>query len=35
MRKIPDWEKTIRFIAHEPHRFTTDPSEGERFTLIT
>ena len=32
---IPDWDKTIRFIAHEPHRFTTNPAKGERFTLIS
>lgn len=32
--KIPDWDKTIRFVAHQPHRFTTDPSKDERFTLI-
>jgi hypothetical protein len=33
--KIPDWDKTIRLISHEPHRFTTDPAKGERFTLIS
>lgn len=33
--KIPDWDKTIRFISHEPHRFTADPKKDERFTLIS
>ena len=33
--KIPDWDKTIRFISHEPHRFTADPRKDERFTLIS
>ena len=33
--KIPEWDKTIRLLVHEPHRFTTDPKKGERFTLIS
>lgn len=33
--KIPDWDKTIRFISHEPHRFTADARKDERFTLIS
>ena len=33
--KIPDWDKTVRFISHEPHRFTADPRKDERFTLIS
>ena len=33
--KIPEWDKTIRFLTHEPHRFTADPKKGERFTLIS
>jgi phenylpyruvate tautomerase PptA (4-oxalocrotonate tautomerase family) len=33
--KIPEWDKTIRFISHEPHRFTSAPGKGERYTLIT
>jgi len=33
--KIPDWDKTIRLIAHEPHRFAVQPGKGERFTLVT
>ncbi len=33
--KIPESDKTVRFIAHEPHRFTADPRRGERFTLIS
>ena len=33
--KIPDRTITIRFIAHEPHRFTADARRDERFILIT
>jgi phenylpyruvate tautomerase PptA (4-oxalocrotonate tautomerase family) len=33
--KIPESDKTIRFVAHEPHRFTADPRRDERFTLIS
>ena len=33
--KIPEWDKTVRFISHEPHRFTADPGKGERYTLIS
>lgn len=33
--KIPDRTITIRFFAHEPHRFTADARRDERFTLVT
>jgi phenylpyruvate tautomerase PptA (4-oxalocrotonate tautomerase family) len=33
--RIPEWTKTIRFIAHEPHRFAVDRSRDERFTLVS
>jgi phenylpyruvate tautomerase PptA (4-oxalocrotonate tautomerase family) len=33
--KIPDRTITIRFIAHEGHRFTADGRRDERFILIT
>lgn len=33
--KIPEWDKTIRLVVHPPHRFTSDPKKGERFTLIS
>lgn len=33
--KIPAWDKTIRLVVHEPHRFATPPGHGERFTLIS
>src|SRR5215831_4170139 len=33
--KIPEWDKTLRLVVHEPHRFTTQPGKDERFTLIS
>jgi phenylpyruvate tautomerase PptA (4-oxalocrotonate tautomerase family) len=33
--QIPLWDKIIRFVAHEPHRFTSDPGKGESFTLVS
>jgi phenylpyruvate tautomerase PptA (4-oxalocrotonate tautomerase family) len=32
--KIPVWDKTIRLIVHEPHRFATPPDIGDRYTLV-
>ena len=32
--KTPEWDKTIRLIVHEPHRFATPPQKGERYTLV-
>jgi phenylpyruvate tautomerase PptA (4-oxalocrotonate tautomerase family) len=33
--KIPEWDKTIRLVVHEPHRFAVPPGHGERYTLIS
>ena len=33
--KVPEWDKTLRLVVHEPHRFTSDPRKDERFTLIS
>lgn len=33
--KIPVWDKTIRLIVHEPHRFATPPDIGDRYTLVS
>lgn len=33
--KTPEWDKTIRFIEHPPHRFTGPPDRSDRYTLIT
>jgi hypothetical protein len=32
--KIPEWDKTIRLIVHEPHRFAVPPRCTDRYTLI-
>ena len=33
--KIPDWDKNIRLVVYEPHRFATPSGHGERYTLIS
>ena len=33
--KIPEWDRTVRLIVHEPHRFSVQPGKGDRFTLIS
>jgi phenylpyruvate tautomerase PptA (4-oxalocrotonate tautomerase family) len=33
--RIPLSDKTVRLIAHEPHRFAVDPDKGDRFTLVS
>lgn len=32
--KIPEWDKTVRLIVHEPRRFATPPDIGDRYTLV-
>lgn len=32
--KTPEWDRTIRLIVHEPHRFATPPQKDERYTLV-
>lgn len=32
--KTPEWDKTIRLVTHEPHRFAVPPGRGDRYTLI-
>ena len=32
--KTPEWDRTIRLVVHEPHRFATPPKKDERYTLI-
>ena len=33
--KIPQSDRTVRLVVHEPHRFAVDPGKDDRFTLIT
>jgi phenylpyruvate tautomerase PptA (4-oxalocrotonate tautomerase family) len=33
--KTPEWDKNIRLVVHEPHRFTSPPGKSERYTLVT
>jgi phenylpyruvate tautomerase PptA (4-oxalocrotonate tautomerase family) len=32
--QTPEWDRTIRLIVHEPHRFAVPPGRGDRYTLI-
>ena len=32
--KTPEWDRTIRLIVHEAHRFAAPPTADERYTLI-
>jgi hypothetical protein len=32
--KTPDWDKTIRLVVHEPHRFATPLKKDDRYTLV-
>jgi phenylpyruvate tautomerase PptA (4-oxalocrotonate tautomerase family) len=33
--RMPVSDRTVRLIAHEPHRFAVDPDKGDRFTLVS
>lgn len=33
--KIPEWDRNVRLIVHEPHRFAIPPGRGEYYTLIS
>jgi len=32
--QIPAWDKTIRLVVHEAHRFPAPPGKSERYTLV-
>ena len=32
--KTPEWDRTIRLVIHEPHRFASPPNKDERYTLV-
>lgn len=32
--RTPDWDRTIRLLVHEPHRFAVPPDKDERYTLV-
>ncbi|MGZ5257436.1 MAG: tautomerase family protein [Burkholderiales bacterium] len=32
--QTPEWDRTIRLIVHEAHRFAVPPDRGDRYTLI-
>jgi phenylpyruvate tautomerase PptA (4-oxalocrotonate tautomerase family) len=32
--KTPEWDRTIRLITHEPHRFAVPPGRSDRYTLV-
>ena len=35
--KLPEWDRTVRLVAHDPVRFAASPrlAQPEKFTLIT
>jgi phenylpyruvate tautomerase PptA (4-oxalocrotonate tautomerase family) len=33
--RTPAWDKNIRLVVHEPHRFTSPPGKSDRYTLVT
>ena len=32
--KIPEWDKTVRLVVHEPRYFPQAPGKDERYTLV-
>lgn len=32
--KTPEWDRTIRLIVHEPHRFAIPPNRSDRYTIV-
>jgi len=32
--KVPERDRTVRLVVHEPHRFATPPGRSNRYTLI-
>ena len=32
--RTPDWDRTIRLVVHEPHRFAVPPGRDDRYTLV-
>ena len=32
--KTPEWDRTIRLIAHAPHRLAAPPNRSDRYTLV-
>jgi phenylpyruvate tautomerase PptA (4-oxalocrotonate tautomerase family) len=32
--RTPEWDRTIRLVKHEPHRFAVPPGCGDRYTLV-
>ena len=33
--KIPEGDRTVRLIVHEPHRFIVPPDKDDRYTMIS
>ena len=32
--KIPDWDRTVRLIEHEPSHFAIPPGRGQNYTIV-
>ena len=33
--KIPDEDRTVRLIVHQPHRMTIPPGKSDRYTIVS
>ena len=33
--KTPEWDKNIRLVVHEPHRFAAPPDKSDQYTLVS
>ena len=32
--KLPEWDRTVRLVVHEPRRFAVPPGRSDRYTLV-
>jgi phenylpyruvate tautomerase PptA (4-oxalocrotonate tautomerase family) len=33
--QLPEWDRTVRLLAHEPHRFAAPPGKSDSYTLVS
>lgn len=33
--RTPDWDRTIRFVEHDPKRFVAPPEKSDKYTIVT
>src|SRR5258705_6886930 len=32
--KLPEWDRTVRLVVHEAHRFAAPPGKSDRYTRV-